>query len=567
MMDIVIRGGLVVDGCGAAPFRADVGIVDGLIAAVGSDLGPARREINAEDRIVTPGWVDIHSHYDGQVTWDPLVSPSGAHGVTTTVMGNCGVGFAPVRPHQRDWLINLMEGVEDIPGTALAEGIDWRWETFPEYLDALEAGFRVMDIATQAPHSAIRAYVMGERQAVRGACTPAELAQMETIVTEAIAAGALGLSTSRTKLHLAADGQPVPGSFVEIQELQALGRAMARGGGGIFQLVMDWSDPKADFAWLRALAQDCAVPISYALVQFDEAPGDYVELLALTAQAQAEGIDITAGVGARPVGMLINLESKVHPFSAHPSFRDLAPLPLAAIVGKMRDPELRARMMAETPEGMSRWWRTKMATFDAMFALGDPPDYEPAPEASVAATAARQGRAPLEVVYDLLLENEGRSWIYFPMINYGDRDFGPLHAMLTHPNAVLSLADGGAHCGMICDASAPTFLLSHWVRDRVRGPRLSLEQAVSMQTSRPAKAWGLRDRGVIAPGLRADLNVIDMESIGVLPPYWASDLPAQGRRLLQDARGYDFTLCAGAVTWEGGAHTGELPGRLVRGRR
>jgi N-acyl-D-amino-acid deacylase len=567
MHDTIIHSGVIVDGSGAPARHADVAIKDGIIAAVGRDLGPAQRAIDAAGRFVTPGWVDIHSHYDGQVTWDPLVSPSGAHGVTTTVMGNCGVGFAPVRRSQRDWLINLMEGVEDIPGTALAEGIDWQWESFPEYLDALDAKPRVLDIAAQIPHAAVRAYVMGEREAIREPGTAAELTEMERIVTEAIRAGALGFSTSRTKLHLAADGSPVPGSFVEIDELVALGIAMGRGGGGVFQLVTDWSDLNRDFAWMRALAQRTGQPLSYTLVQFDEAPKDYRTLLALTAEARNDGINMTAGVGARPVGMLINLLSRVHPLSHHPSFRSLIGLPLQEIVRRLRDPVLRARLLTERPEGMTRWWQTKMAKFDGMFALGSPPDYEPDTHRSVAAIAAQQGRSPLEVIYDLLIENDGSEWIYFPLINYAERSFEPLHEMLTHSGAVLSLADGGAHCGMICDASAPTYLLSHWVRDRRRGPRLRLEHAVWHLTQRAADSWSLRDRGRIATGLRADLNVLDMDRINIKKPYWAADLPANGRRLLQDAEGYDYTFCNGTITWENGQHTGELPGRLVRGRR
>jgi N-acyl-D-aspartate/D-glutamate deacylase len=569
MFDLVVRGGRVVDGGGADPFHADVGLIGERITAVAPQLGAGRREIDARGRIVTPGWVDIHSHYDGQATWDPLVSPSGAHGVTTTVMGNCGVGFAPVRPRQHAWLINLMEGVEDIPGAALAEGVRWNWESFPEYLDALDAMPRVLDVAAQTPHAAVRAYVMGERQAIRGSSSDGELAEMERIVTASIEAGSLGLSTSRTKLHLAADGSPVPGSFVEIDELVALGRAMARGGGGVFQLVADWSDPAKDFAWMRALAVETAMPVSFTLVQFEEAPAIYRDLLDLTAAARGDGVDISAGVGVRPVGMLINLESKIHPFAAHPSFQSLRERPLEEIVRRMRDPAVRAQLLAEAPdaEGMSRWWRNKMQTYDGMFALGDPLDYEPEPGRSVAAIALREGRRPIEVVYDMLIAGDGRDWLYFPMINYASRSFSPLHEMLVHPATVVSLADGGAHCGMICDASAPTFMLTHWVLGRSRGPRLSLEQAVAMQTRRTALAWGLADRGLIAPGLRADLNVIDLDALTLHKPYWASDLPANGRRLLQEASGYDCTICAGTVTWENGRHTGELPGRLVRGRR
>ncbi|MDB5479589.1 MAG: Amidohydrolase 3 [Caulobacteraceae bacterium] len=567
MHDIVIRGGLIVDGSGAAPVAGDIAIDGERIASVGGKAGPGREEIAADGRIVTPGWVDIHSHYDGQATWDPFVSPSGAHGVTTTVMGNCGVGFAPVRPDKHDWLINLMQGVEDIPGTALSEGMTWGWESFPEYLDTLEAMPRALDIAAQAPHSAIRAYVMGERDSIRGVATADDLEQMARIVEDAVRAGALGFSTSRTKLHLAADGSPVPGSFVEAEELLGLAQAVARGGGGVFQMVSDFTAPSAEFAWMRRIAEVTDLPVVFTMVQYEETPDQWRELLALTDAAVADGAQIIPQVANRPVGMLINLDSKTHPFSEHPSFEALRDLPLAQKVRRMRDPGYRARLLAEETTSTNRFWRPRMAQFHNMFRLGDPPDYEPAPETSVAAQAERQGWSPLSVVYDLLLERDGGEWLFFPFINYADRSLEPQLAMMNHPHSLVGLADGGAHCGLICDASAQTFMLTHWVKERTRGDRLALEKAVWMQTGRTAEVYGLGDRGRLAEGLKADVNIIDLDRLRLKPPYWAEDLPAAGRRLLQDAEGYDATILSGQVTCRGGETTGALPGRLIRGRR
>ncbi len=567
MHDLAIRGGTIVDGTGRAAFDGDVAIDADRIVVVGGCAGAARREIDARGKIVTPGWVDVHSHYDGQVTWDPYVSPSGAHGVTTVVMGNCGVGFAPVKPGKHDWLIGLMEGVEDIPGTALAEGIPWGWESFPQYLDKLEILPRVMDIAAQVPHSAVRAYVMGERQAIRGPATGDELAQMSQIVKDGILAGALGFSSSRTKLHLAADGSPVPGSFAELEELLTLAQAVADAGGGVFQLVSDFSVPEADFAWLRRISAACRIPILYTLVQYEDRPLDWRELLAMTDGAREGGLDIAPLVGNRPVGMLINLESKTHPFSDHPSFRSIVRLPLQEKIRVMRQPAFRRQLLSEKTTSTNRFWQTRMQQFENMYRLGTPPDYEPAPSTSVAAIAAGEGKAPLEIVYDLLLENCGNEWIYFPLINYADRSHDALLEMMRHPSSVVGLADGGAHCGLICDASAPTFMLAHWVKNRSRGDRLALEDAVWMQTGRTSQFYGLNDRGRLAPGFVADLNVIDMDQLGLGTPYWAADLPAGGSRLLQDARGYDFTVKNGVVTWTDGKPTGEFPGRLVRGRQ
>ncbi|WP_029433086.1 amidohydrolase family protein [Blastococcus sp. URHD0036] len=565
MHDLVIRGGTVVDGTGAPAVRADVAVDGERVVAVGADVGRGRREVDAEGRHVLPGWVDVHSHYDGQATWDPLLAPSGPGGVTTTVMGNCGVGFAPVRPADHQALITLMEGVEDVPGTALWEGLPWTWETFPEYLDSLAAMPRVLDVAALLPHSAVRAYVMGAEESVRGVATEAQTAEMAQIVAQSVAAGAIGLSTSRTKLHLAADGSPVPGSFVEIDELLALAHGVAAGGGGMLQLVTDWSrdDPAREFAWMRRLAEESGQPLSFSLAQFDETPRHHERLLSLLAEARADGVAMHAGVGSRPVGMLIDLESRIHPFSHRPTYRALAELPVDERRRRMRDPQVRTAVLAEESEGLGRFWAPRMRDFANMYPLGDPPDYEPPASRSVEALA--NGRTPDEVAYDLM--TEGTGWLYFPFINYSDGSLDAQLQMMRHPATVLSLADGGAHCGLICDATAPTFQLTHWVRDRDRGERLGLEEAVHLQTGRTAALWGLADRGVLAPGMRADLNVVDLDALRLLPPRWTADLPAGGRRLLQDVEGYDATFLAGRMTWSHGEPTGERPGRVVRTAR
>ena len=566
MLDTLISNATVVDGTGSPAQVADVGISDGLIVSVGADLGPARRHIDASGRIVTPGWVDIHSHYDGQATWDPYLTPSGNHGVTTTVFGNCGVGFAPARPADHQALITLMDGVEDIPGSALAEGIPWAWETFTEYLDFLAAMPRVMDVAALVPHSALRAYVMGPEASIRGEATPEQLAEMGALVRQAVEAGAIGLSTSRTKLHLGADGKPVPGSFVELDELLTLARSVGDGGGGMLQLVIDWSDdhPGREFDWIRQLCADSGQPVSFTLVQFNETPRHHHLVLELLDRARQDGLPVHAGVGTRPVGMLINLESKIHPLADHPSYAEIRDWPLAKKLARMRDPDFRTRILNEETGNRNRFWRTKMQAFDRMFPLGDPPDYEPGPEKSVQALADAAGCTPYAYIYDLMTAGAGTEWLYVPFINYAEGSLDPQLEMMVHPGAVMSLADGGAHCGLICDASAPTFQLTHWVKGRSRGRRLSLEEAVRLQTSRPAAVWGFNDRGEVRPGMRADLNIIDLDSLRLTPPRWAADLPAGGRRLLQDAEGYDMTMVEGTVTWEKGVPTGEMPGRLVR---
>ncbi|MAT05273.1 MAG: amidohydrolase [Acidimicrobiaceae bacterium] len=567
MHDLVIRNATVVDGSGDRPFVGDVAVDGELIAEVGDDVGAGRREVDADGLLLTPGWVDIHSHYDGQATWDPHLVPSGAHGVTTTVFGNCGVGFAPAKAEDRSALITIMEGVEDIPGAALWEGLTWDWETFPDYLDALESTGRSVDVAALLPHSAVRAYVMGAEPSIRGVATDDQIDRMKTIVRDAVASGAFGLSTSRTKLHLGSDGKAVPGSFVELEELLELAGAVRDGGGGIIQGVTDWTagDPAREFAWFRRISQEFGLPVAFALVQDDQIPGNIYQVLDLLAEARADGLDVHAGVGVRPVGMLINLESEIHPLSGHPSYQEIASLPADERVARMRDPEFKRRLLSEDSTITNSFWRPRLTNPAQMFVLGDPPEYEPGPERSVSHLAKEAGCSPDEYVYDFLVERGRSDWIMIPLFNYSDGDLAPQLDMMRHPETVISLADGGAHCRLICDASAPTYLLTHWVRDRDRGERLPLERAVQMQTQETAAAWGFTDRGEIRPGLRADLNLIDFDALRLLPPRWATDLPADGKRLLQDAEGYVATFQAGRQTWSDGSPTGVLPGRLVRG--
>jgi N-acyl-D-aspartate/D-glutamate deacylase len=511
--------------------------------------------------------VDIHTHYDGQVTWDPWLSPSSWHGVTSLVMGNCGVGFAPARPARRDWLIGLMEGVEDIPGSALAEGIRWEWESFPEYLDALERTPRVLDVAAQVPHGALRAYVMDERGARNQPATPEDVERMAGLLREGLAAGALGFSTSRTLLHRAKDGEPVPGTFAHADELLGLGRALADAGHGVFELASDLAPEEPELDWMVRLAEATGRPVSFALLQNDRDPGQWRRLLEATERAVARGARLVPQVAGRPTGLLLGLESSFHPFALQPSYRPLASLPRPERVARLRDPDLRRRILEEQPEVELPITAFIRSSFQRLFPLGDPPDYEPPPERSVRALAERSGRDPREVAYDLLLEDEGRALLYFPLLNYAEGDFEAIRSMLLHPHTVLGLSDGGAHCGILCDAGMPTFMLTHWVRGRSRGERLPLEAVVARQTRATACLYGLEDRGLLAPGLRADLNLIDLDALALLPPRTVFDLPAGGRRLVQEARGYRATVQSGEVTFEDGEPTGALPGRLVRGPR
>jgi N-acyl-D-aspartate/D-glutamate deacylase len=483
-------------------------------------------------------------------------------------MGNCGVGFAPARPDRREWLIGLMEGVEDIPGAALAEGIDWQWESFPEYLDAIERMPRAIDVATQVPHGAVRAYVMGERGAKNEKPTAEDIEQMSELVREGLAAGALGFSTSRTLLHRAIDGEPVPGTFATEQELLGIGRALGDVGHGVFELASDLAPESAEFSWMEKLSAETGLPVTFACLQNDFDPLQWRRSLQSSEDAAARGAFVVPQVAGRPTGLLLGLESTFHPFSDHPTYRaELAGLPLADRVRRMQDPAMRARLLAEQPGPNLPIANYIASSLHKLFPLGDPPDYEPPPECSVKAMAERAGCSGHAIAYDLLLQRDGKELLYFPLLNYSDGDFAPIREMLLHPRAVLGLSDGGAHCGIICDASMPTFMLTHWVRDRTRGERLPLEHVVRMQTTNTARLFGLGDRGRLAPGLRADVNVIDLDGLRLDPPEMVFDLPAAGRRLVQRAHGYRMTLQNGEVISENDEATGALPGRLIRGPR
>ena len=563
MLDLAIRGGTVIDGTGAARRAADVGIAGGRIAAVGDVAGPARRELRADGLFVTPGWVDVHTHYDGQVTWDAMLTPSCWHGVTTVVMGNCGVGFAPVRPGTHDYLIKLMEGVEDIPGTALAEGIDWKWESFPEYLDAIASKRHSIDVAAQIPHAALRFYVMGERGADHEQDPTAdEIAEMGRLVKEGIQAGALGFTTSRTKNHRTSDGRFTPSLTATAEELLGIGRALGEAGSGVFEVVTDHLLKAEEWDLLRDLVRvSGGRPLSVSLAQNDVHPDGFREQLRQLEVSNAEGLPLKGQVATRAIGILLGLEATLNPFASHPSYAKVAGLPLAERVAALRDPELRRAILSERGgEGLQA-----MAAFDRLFLLGDPPDYEPDPGSSLAAEAKRRGIEPAAYAYDLLLENDGHTLLYRPFLNYAEGNLEAIREMLSHEHTVPGLGDAGAHCGLICDGSFPTYLLSHWGRARTRGEKLPVEWLVRNQSHDTARLVGLADRGTLEPGMKADLNLIDFEQLGMRHPEIAYDLPAGGKRLLQRATGYVATVQSGEVTFENGESTGALPGNLVRG--
>jgi N-acyl-D-amino-acid deacylase len=566
MHELVIRNGLVVDGTGAPARRADVAIDGGVIATVGGVREKGKREIEASGLLVTPGWVDIHTHYDGQVTWDRYLTPSCWHGVTTLVMGNCGVGFAPVKSERREWLISLMESVEDIPGSALAEGIQWSWETFPEYLDAIEAMPRALDVAAQVPHGSVRAYVMGERGARNEKATPEDIEQMAAIVREGIEAGALGFSTSRTMLHRAKSGEPMPGTFAGADELLGIGRAMGEVGHGVFELASDLSPADDEFRWMSALGKERGLHVTFNLLQSPVQPERWRDILQMTLDARAGGASITAQMACRPTGLILGWQSTFHPFMGRSAYRAIAHLPFESRLVRLRDPAVREAILAEEPAATSLGAKT-LRSYGHMFRLEGERglDYEPRREDSVAALAERTGQAADAIVYDMFMENDGRGYVYLPVLNYANCDFDHIYEMLNHDATVLSLSDGGAHCGVICDASFPTYMLTYWVRDRSRGPRVPLEKVVSMQTRDTARLYGLHDRGVLAPGMKADVNVIDFGALRLHAPEMVFDLPASGRRMIQKAEGYRGTIVNGVVTFENGEATGALPGKLIRG--
>jgi N-acyl-D-amino-acid deacylase len=574
--DLVIRGGTVVDGTGRPSRTADVAIDGSRIAAIGTVTGPARETLDARGLLVTPGFVDVHTHYDAQATWDAQLAPSSWHGVTTVVLGNCGVGFAPARRDQHEWLIGLMEGVEDIPGAALSAGMQWNWETFPEYLEALARMPRALDVGAQVPHGALRAYVMGERGAANEPATPDDIATMERLVREALEAGALGFTTSRTVGHRGLDGRPVPGTFAHEDELMGIGKALAA-AGGVFEVAQAGvggraaGDPigaaEAEVGWMARLSAAIARPVSFLLMQTDDEPEAWRRLLALADEAAGQGANLVPQVAARPFGMLAGHQSRANPFADRPTYRTLAPLPLAERITRLRDPEVRRRILAERPNvdaergTLAALFGPRM--FARLFPLGEPPDYEPPADASVAAIAARERRDPDAVLYDLMLGHDGRELLFFPILNYADCTAEPLREMILHPRSVLGLGDGGAHCGIVCDASMTTFVLTHWARDRHRGPRIPLETAVRALTHDPAALYGLHDRGVLRPGLKADLNLIAFDRLQLRLPEAAFDLPTGARRLVQRAEGYVATLVSGQVVTREGVPTGRLPGRVI----
>jgi N-acyl-D-aspartate/D-glutamate deacylase len=562
--DTVIRNGVLVDGTGAAPIEADVAIRDGVIAEVGRIPGRGAEEIEAKGLVVTPGFVDIHTHYDGQATWDERLQPSSWHGVTTVVMGNCGVGFAPCAPEDRDRLVRLMEGVEDIPFPVLQEGLPWTWRSFPEYLDALEERRTDIDFAAQLPHAALRVHVMGERGAEREPATAEDIAGMAAVAEEAIRAGALGFTTSRTLNHRDAAGRPTPTLTAAEDELMGVALGLKAAGSGVLQFVSDFADADAEFGMLRRLVERSGRPLSFSLVQHDRGPDNWRRLLGRLSDAVADGLPMKAQVCGRPVGILLGLELTLNPFMSRPSYRTIIALPLADRVSALADPEFRARLLSEEPASQNPMVRS-LGNFAQMWLIGDEPDYEQGPERSVAALAAAAGVLPENFALDHMLSNGGRGMIYLPFLNYSYGSLDPQLEMMRHPDTILGLSDGGAHVGTICDGSFPTSMLVHWTRDRTRGERLPLEWVVKAQTSDTAAALGLLDRGVVAPGYKADLNVIDYERLTLHAPEVRYDLPAGGRRLVQRASGYVATLVNGLVTYRQGEPSAALPGRLVRG--
>ena len=575
MFDVLICNGTLVDGTGAPRRRADVAVRDGRIAEVAPSIeAEARQRIDAAGRIVTPGFVDPHTHYDGQVTWDPEMGPSSWHGVTSVVMGNCGVGFAPAHPERHQWLIELMEGVEDIPGAALSEGIRWDWESFPEYLDAVERSSNSIDVASQLAHGALRAYVMGERGAANQPATSDDVKAMARIVRESIEAGAVAFSTNRLPGHTSIHGVPVPGTFAPHEELLELLRPLGELGRGIFQVVPAGAmgeDPAASMGEIelyRRLSLETGLKVNFTLAQMNPHPDLWRKMLIAVEAANAEGAQLVPQVQGRPAGMLMSWET-FNPFVVSAAYRELAPLPLPERLARLRRPQTRRRILDEL-DLASPALGILRNSLDTSFTLDDGPVFEPDPEQALGPRAEREGREPLELIYDLMCERAGDGdgqpgWIHVLFAGYKGGSLGDLEEMMDRPYTVVGLADGGAHCSMICDASLPTFMLQHWVRDRQRGKRLSLEQAVRMLSKDPAELYELGDRGVVAPGRRADLNVIDLDALELHLPEILHDLPTGAKRVVQRASGYDWTLCGGEVTFRDGHYTGSTPGQLVRG--
>jgi N-acyl-D-aspartate/D-glutamate deacylase len=567
--NLVIRNGTIVDGSGGDPYEADLAIADGRIAAIGKTIPKGAEEIDARGKLVTPGFVDVHTHYDAQVTWSERLSPSSWNGATTVMLGNCGVGFAPCHADQHDMLINLMEGVEDIPEVVLTEGLPWNWHSFPDYLDALAARRYDADITAQVPHAALRVYVMGERGANREPATAEDRRRMAELVAEGLRAGASGFSTSRTLNHKSADGKHIPTLRAEEAELTAIAHAMRDTGIGWMQIVSDFQDQAGEIGLFRRMAKESRRPVTISLLQQDGHPDGWRELMAEIDEANAEGLRITAQVRSRPTSVLLGFELSQNPFIGRPSYKAIAHLPFPERLAILRQPEFRARVLAEAFEGSRRAKRVER--WDRMYPLGDPPDYEPKAEHSIAARAARQGRPPEEVAYDLLLERDGREMLYLPVTNYAAGNLDVVREMIAAPNSLIGLGDGGAHVGIMCDATATSYTLTHWTRDRAvdreRGALFPVSFAIKRLTADNAHAIGLTDRGLLKPGLKADLNILDYDNMKLRAPEIVYDLPAGGKRLVQRTDGFDATIVSGAVVYRGGEATGALPGRLVRSAR
>ncbi|WP_029118117.1 amidohydrolase family protein [Mycobacterium sp. URHB0044] len=566
--DLIIRNGTIVDGLGGDPFVGDVAVSGGVIAAVGTVDGPGDREIDATGLLVTPGFVDLHTHYDGQAIWSDRMTPSSAHGVTTAVMGNCGVGFAPCREADHEVLVDVMAGVEDIPGVVMVDGLPWTWETFPEFLDALDAGRRDIDVAAFLPHSPLRVYVMGKRGVDREPATAEDLSQMRKLAAEAIQVGALGFASSRLTIHKTESGQPIPSYDAGHDEIEAIALGVKDAGGGLIQFVPDLfaADYEGALQAVFDVAADVGLPVTFTLAIGNAGPPLHLDALRMVEKANADGGEISAQIFPRPIGLVIGLELSGNPFVMYPTYRAIAELPLAERVAEMRKPEVRESILTDSPASDGHPLMFAVQAWDYIFPLGDPPNYEPDPSDSIAARAAARGVTPLEEAYDRLLDDDGHAMLLVTLANFRDGSLDTVAELVRRDDVVLGLGDGGAHYGMICDASFPTYMLTHWVRDRSSG-RLAVADAVRELTSVPARVAGLADRGRIAVGYKADLNVIDHSALRLHKPVIAHDLPAGGRRLDQTADGYVATVVAGEVIAENGVPTSARPGKLVRGRQ
>jgi N-acyl-D-amino-acid deacylase len=569
MHDVVIRGGTIIDGTGAKGFVGDVAIDGDRIASVGGTAGPGKREIDATGLLVTPGWVDVHTHYDGQATWDPELAPSSWHGVTTIMFGNCGVGFAPCRPQDQRALVDLMEGVEDIPGIVLDEGLKWDWESFPEFLDALERQPRAIDVAAQMPHHPLRVYVMGERAIKFEDAMPEDIDEMRRLTEEALKAGAFGFTTSRTESHRTTQGERVPARYAKADELIGIGQAFKSVDHGAFGMLNDFEDEQAEFEWIKTIGKETGRPLWFLLTGRYSDPGRIDRLMGGVHAARDDGASVTAQVANRAVGVILGLSTSLTPFSGRPTFAALNGKPHAERLAILKDPAMKAKILAEPNsdellEKLPPLQRAIASRWDRMYVMEDPPAYEPPDEAAVETAARLAGKEPQEFVYDFLTEGDGKGMIMFPVTNFHTGDLEPVYELMQDPATIVGLGDGGAHCGQICDASMPTFMITHWTRDRTRGEKFPIEWAVRRLTSETADFFGFKDRGRLQPGLKADINLIDYDKLMIRRPEVVFDLPAGGRRLVQRAEGYVATLVSGVPIYENGKSTGALPGKLVR---